>query len=133
MDTVIEHILNMESRLIQENKEIKSQLQGLVEINARFAQEIIAIKNGGETKISNGFGGSSDISTEPTPKKSNAVLLEVKGDTLTISGNTYAHRGIFGENGASWNKSDKVWNTNSDKLESISEALKDKGVEFEVK
>lgn len=125
-DKVIERIETMEDKLVH-------QIQGLVEINARFAQELIAIKNGGSTSITNGIGGNDDIITAPAPKKSNIVLIEVKNETLCISGNTYAHRGIFGENGACWNKADKIWNTSSDNLDSIKESLTEKNIEFEVK
>jgi hypothetical protein len=132
-DKVLEHILAMETKLTERYKEMKAQLQGLVEVNARFAQEIIAIKNGGAQSLSNGFGGTESITTEVAPKRSNKVVLEVIGEELTISGNTYAHRGIFGENGARWNKPDKNWICNSEKLENIKESLAAKEVEFEVK
>lgn len=131
-DKVLERILVMEKKLISENKEMKTQLQGLIEVNARFAQEIIAIKNGSQGTI-NGFGGKDAIVTETAPKKSNKVILEINNDELMISGNTYAYRGIFGENGARWNKSEKNWIVDSQKLESIKEALVAKEVEFEVK
>lgn len=137
MEDQIIQILELVKTLTIQNQEMKTQLQGLVEVNARFAQEIIAIKNNNQNNnqnntISNGFGGGVEITTTPTPKKSNKVVLTINDDLLVISGNTYAHRSIFGENGASWNGTDKVWNAASDKLDSIVEELTDKGIEYEL-
>lgn len=132
MKRVLAHILDMESKLIAENREMKLQLQGLVEVNARFAQEIIAIKNGGQKQtLSNGFGGSESVDTKPKVRN-NKVILKVDGETLNISGNTYAHRSIFGEHGSKWDGSSKTWNTDVENLEDIKKALGDGKVEYEV-
>ena len=114
-----------------ELKGIKEQLQGLIEVNARFAQEIIALKQG--TIAGNGFNGSTDIATSNIKKeKISGVLLTCGEENIKISGNTYDHRSTFFENGGSWNKPEKVWEVPLDKKDNIVEALKDKGVEVKV-
>jgi hypothetical protein len=133
-DVVINHILKLEERLINENKEIKDQLKGLVEVNARFAQEIIALKNGSSGSNINGFGGTQEIATTPAVKKvkSNKVVLSVGETQVKITGNTYNHRSIFGENGASWSKADSAWMLPLDNKDSVIETLEEKGIEYTV-
>lgn len=109
---------------------IKEQLQGLIEVNARFAQEIIALKGGSQT--SSGFGSTTPVASTGSAKKSNKVILTCNDDDISITGNTYDHRGIFFENGGAWNKAEKSWMVALDKKDSVVEALKAKSIEYEV-
>jgi len=132
---IISHLLVMEESLMKENKELRDKLQGLVEVNARFAQEIIAIKNGNNKMLVNGFGGDTPIVTSPPEKKvkSNKVILTVDGEKTSITGNTYDHRGIFGVHGAKWDKPNLAWVVDTENNGLISEELSNKGIEFEIR
>jgi hypothetical protein len=134
MDTFIKSDTNTDTNMdniTNELKGIKEQLQGLIEINARFAQEIIALKQG--TVAGNGFNGTSTIATSSTKKpKISGVLLTCGTEKIKVSGNTYDHRGIFFENGGSWNKAEKVWEVPIDSKDSIVDELKAKEIEVTV-
>ena len=118
----------MDPEITKELKGIKDQLQGLIEVNARFAQEIIALKQG--KLAENGFNAKTELQTKK--QKIDGILLNCEDEKIKISGNTYDHRSIFFENGGSWNKSEKVWEIDLDKKDSVIQELKNKDIKVTV-
>lgn len=118
---------NLITVVLERISSIEVLLKGLIEINARLTQEIIHLKTGG---TSSGLENRS-FTTSVEPKKS-GIVININGEIMKFSGNTYKYRSIFGENGGSWNTSEKVWQVPTANKDTILENFRENNIEHEV-
>ena len=91
MSTLNDDILN-------ELKELRKELQCLVEINARLAKEVVELKNNTES-----------VPKITTQVQSGIVIDKLDDKKLKVVGNTYKHRSFFNTLGGVWNSEQKHW------------------------
>ena len=109
-------------KIIEYIKKMDAKLDGLVEINARLAQEIIHLKSNTDVGTTQRTFNTGSTSAKP---KQTGLVVTVDEDSIKVSGNTYNHRDIFRIHGGNWIKEHSHWEIHVDNKEDLIESLKD--------
>ena len=121
-------VINIKTTVNDKLTNLDAKLRGLVEVNSRLAQEIIAIKE--NRKCDNGFDSNTEIKTIKESKK--IFKIEENKDDIIVSGSTYSHRSFIKELGGSWNSSDKSWVLKSENKDELMKYLVRNNVEYKL-
>lgn len=108
------------------------QLKGLIEINQRLIHEQLGTPNASEVVKSQKNVVDEKKKKEESGKKRKNVLIEVDGDNLKISGNTFDARVYIKQmNGAKWDGPTTSWLVPTDSLTELTQKFKENRIDFE--